>query len=364
MIPLGTDRLSKKTPITTVSLIVLNVLIFLVTSLGVNAGSALAAAMMDAGVFQPGLRPLLAQPWTLVSYAFLHDPSGLSHVAFNMLFLWVFGGAVEGRLGSWWFALFYLSGAMVAALGEWLIDPAPMIGASGAVAAVTGAFAALCPRARVRILFFFSIIEIPGLVLVLVFAGIDLLGQIGNSFSGTGGVAYSAHLVGYAMGMTTMVALLGLQVLPRTEFDLFFLIKQSHRRRAMRAAFNQRGSPWVKDAAQNTATTRDSGPAAAPRPMSLAEEAAALSDASARWSRGEFASAAAAWERFARRSPTHPQAAEALLLAAVTHARRLDASDRARDILGALLTLHPAPSDATLEQARALLGELDQRGTP
>ena len=366
MIPIGTDRPSKKTPVVTISLIALNIVTFLFVSLGLNSNSALAAGVMDVGVFYPGTWTVITHPWTLISYAFLHDPTGLSHVAFNMLFLWIFGGGVEDRLGSLWFALFYLAGAVAAALGQWCIDPAPMIGASGAVSAVTGAFAALCPRSRVRVLFFFSVIEIPGLVLVAIFAALDLLGQIGSTISSVGGIAYSAHLSGCAFGLATMIALLGLRVLPRTEFDLFFLLKQAQRRRAMRAALDQSSSPWMNDSAKLAATAPGVAAATksttlfAPRSMSESDVKDALNDATARWSRGEFATAAAAWERVASRAPTHPESSGALLLAAVTHGRKLNAPARAREILAALLTAVPAPSREVIEQTKAFLSELDE----
>ncbi|MSQ89829.1 MAG: rhomboid family intramembrane serine protease [Phycisphaerales bacterium] len=370
MLPLGTDRVTKKTPITTIAIVALNIVVFLFVSLGLQRDSAAAEAVLGLGVFHPGMMTVLTHPWTLVTYAFLHDSTGLSHVAFNMLFLWIFGTAVEDRLGSIGFALFYLAAAIVAALGQWIIDPAPMIGASGAVAASTGAFAALCPRARVRVLFFFSIIEIPGIVLVIIFAGIDLIGQIGSKVSEIGGIAYSAHLFGYLFGISTMVALLGLRVLPRTEFDLFFLMKQWNRRRAMRAAMSQ-SSPWRKDASRvavdpavGSAPTGPTKPASGedqstPRPLSESDAKRALDDATGRWSRGDARGAASAWERFAARCPTHSEACGALLLAAVTHARKLNAPARAREILQVLATRQPAPSADVLEQVKTLLSELD-----
>ena len=370
MIPLGTDRITRKTP-TTIIIVVLNILIFLVISLGLNAQSnataSKAAEIEQFGVFYPGFRMVLTHPWTLVTYAFLHDPSGLSHVAFNMLFLWIFGRAVEDRLGSIWFAVFYIAGAIVAALGQWLISPAPMIGASGAVAAATGAFAALCPRSRVRVLFFFTIIEIPGIVLVLIFVGLDLFGQLGQSVSSTsrGGIAYSAHLFGYAFGMLTMLALLGSGILKRTEFDLFFIMKQWKRRREMRAAVNQSRSPWVKDVSTLSVTTpqatTDVLRAGTPmrRQLSDADAKRELHDAGTRWSRGEFSAAASAWERFAQRFPSHPDSDGALLLAAVTHARKLNDPTRARELAQRLVDRVPAATIETLAQTKDLLKEIE-----
>ncbi len=370
MIPLGTDRITRKTP-TTITIVVLNIAIFLLISLGLNAQSTAtaskAAEIEQFGVFYPGLQMVLTHPWTLVTYAFLHDPSGLSHVAFNMLFLWIFGRAVEDRLGSIWFAVFYIAGAIVAALGEWLISPAPMIGASGAIAAATGAFAALCPRSRVRVLFFFTIIEIPGIVLVLIFVGLDLFGQLGQSVSSTsrGGIAYSAHLFGYAFGMLTMLALLGSGILKRTEFDLFFIMKQMKRRREMRAAVNQSRSPWVNDISTLSVATPQATPdvlrAAIPmrRQLSDADAKRELHDAGTRWSRGEFSAAANAWERFAQRFPSHPDSDGALLLAAVTYARKLNDPTRARELAQRLVDRVPAATIETLAQTKDLLKEIE-----
>ena len=370
MIPLGTDRITRKTP-TTITIIVLNIAIFLLISLGLNAQSTAtaskAAEIEQFGVFYPGLQMVLTHPWTLVTYAFLHDPSGLSHVAFNMLFLWIFGRAVEDRLGSVWFAVFYIAGAIVSALGQWLISPAPMIGASGAIAAATGAFAALCPRSRVRVLFFFTIIEIPGIVLVLIFVGLDLFGQLGQSVSSAsrGGIAYSAHLFGYAFGMLTMLALLGSGILKRTEFDLFFIMKQMKRRREMRAAVNQSRSPWVKDVSTlSVATpqaTTDVLRAGTPmrRQLSDADAKRELHDAGTRWSRGEFSAAANAWERFALRFSSHPDSDGALLLAAVTHARKLNDPTRARELAQRLVDRVPAATIETLAQTKDLLKEIE-----
>ena len=370
MIPIGTDRITRKTP-TTITIVVLNIVIFLLISLGLNAQSTAtaskAAEIEQFGVFYPGLQMVLTHPWTLVTYAFLHDPSGLSHVAFNMLFLWIFGRAVEDRLGSVWFAIFYISGAIVAALGEWFISPAPMIGASGAVAAATGAFAALCPRSRVRVLFFFTIIEIPGIVLVLIFVGLDLFGQLGQSVSSTsrGGIAYSAHLFGYAFGMLTMLALLGSGILKRTEFDLFFIMKQMKRRREMRAAVNQSRSPWVNDISTLSVATPQATPEALRagipmrRQLSDSDAKRELHDAGTRWSRGEFSAAANAWERFAQRFPSHPDSDGALLLAAVTYARKLNDPTRARELAQRLVDRVPAATIETLAQTKDLLKEIE-----
>ncbi len=362
MIPLGTDRITRKTPVTT-ALIAVNIVIFLLVSLGLNGQSSIAAEIMRVGTFYPGFRTVITHPWTLATYAFLHDPSGLGHVAFNMLFLWIFGRSVEDRLGPLWFLAFYLAGAIVAALGEWMLDPAPMIGASGAIAAATGAFAALCPRSRVRVLFFFSIIEVPGIVLVLIFVGLDLFGQLGKTISEHGGVAYSAHLFGYAFGMATMLALLAMGILRRTDFDLFFLMKQWRRRRVMRAALQQGANPWTNDASgvaiQSSSANLPSVSTTpiARRPLSDEDAKRELVDASARWTRGEFSGAATTWERFAMRCPSHPDADGAILLAAMTFVRKLNDPGRGIALARRLLLRVPVATAEILHQARELIAE-------
>ena len=363
MIPLGVDRVAKNRPIATQILVAVNIVVFLGVSIGLHRGSELASWVMDKGAFVPGWTALRSHPWTPVTYAFLHDPSGLAHVAFNMLFLWVFGRAVEGRLGSWWFLAFYTASAAVAAVGQWMASDSPVIGASGAVAGVTGAFAALCPRARVKVLFLLSVFEISGLALVALFVAIDLLGQLGSSIGLGGRVAYSAHLAGYAFGISMMLMLLGLKVLPRTEFDLFFLLKQWQRRRTMREALSVKNSPWRQDAMRAIATPTTpeghlSQRAAAPQPLSAEAAQRELNEASLEWGRGNYSSAATRWERFAQRCPAHPDADGALLLAAIAYARKLSDRPRARGLAQRLLERVPAPPLPVLEQARALITEI------
>lgn len=360
MIPIGVDRTSRTTPYATHLLVVANALIFLVVSVGLHRGGALESLAVDWmtwGTYVPGWGQTMAHPWTLLTYAFLHDPSGLAHVAFNMLFLWVFGRSVEGRLGSWWFLGFYLAGAVAAAIGQWAVDGSPVIGASGAVAAVTAAFAALCPRARVRLLVFFWLIDVSGIALVILFVAIDLLGQFGLSAGLGGRVAYSAHLAGYAFGITVMMALLALKILPRTEFDLLYLAKQWRRRREMRAVLSGSHSPWRRDALQ--ADARASAAAiTATQPDSPRDPALELDHASAAWAKDNFASAAARWERFARVFPTHPDADGALLLAAIAHGRKLANPARARELVEQLLARVPQPLQSLRSQAHDLLAGL------
>ncbi len=370
MIPLAVDRHSQISPWVTTAIVVINLLGFVLVGTSLREGGSVADSAYSWGVLIPSASAVAARPWTLVTYAFLHDPSGLAHVGFNMLFLFIFGRSVEGRLGHIRFALLYAGGCVVAALGQWLFSRAPMIGASGAVAAVTGAFAALCPRARVRLLVFFSVIEISGLAAVILFAVIDLVGQVG-SFIGVGSrVAYIAHLAGYAFGIGTMLVLLGTGILPRSEFDLFFLLRQWRRRRAMADAFRQ-GSPWTREAGAalansggSTTNPRSAAEALPPRGASPlrtwndSDVRRALHDASSAFERADFSRAAAHWERIVAHAPHSTEADDALVMAALTVGRHLGDRSRARAMIDSLLARSRPCRAALRHQAEALRAEL------
>ena len=145
---------------------------------------------------------------TLLTSMFMHG--GLLHLGGNMLFLWIFGNNIEDSMGRLRFVVFYLLGGLVALAAQTLVDPAskvPTIGASGAVAAVLGAYAVLYPRARVitavLIIFIFTLVELPAvLVLGLWFLMQVFFGtaELGNPVGG-GGVAYFAHIGGFVFGL-------------------------------------------------------------------------------------------------------------------------------------------------------------------
>jgi membrane associated rhomboid family serine protease len=148
-------------------------------------------------------------PWwvTIFSSMFMHG--SLLHLAGNMLYLWIFGNNIEDSMGRVRFVVFYLLGG-VAALGLQIVtDPdstIPTVGASGAIAAVLGAYALLYPRARVItvifIVIFFTVVQLPALLVL----GFWFLLQLLPAFSepigeGGGGVAYFAHIGGFLFGM-------------------------------------------------------------------------------------------------------------------------------------------------------------------
>jgi len=146
---------------------------------------------------------------TAFSSMFMHG--SLLHLGGNMLFLWIFGNNVEDSMGRVKFVLFYLLGGLAAISAQVLVEPnaaVPTVGASGAVAGVLGGYILLFPRAKVLtvifIVFFFTILELPALLILgfwflqqIAFGYFDLA----NPAGGGGGVAYFAHIGGFAFGL-------------------------------------------------------------------------------------------------------------------------------------------------------------------
>jgi membrane associated rhomboid family serine protease len=160
----------------------------------------------------PGRGQVLA---TLLTHMFLHG--GWLHLLGNMWFLWIFGNNVEDRLGPVLYLLFYLGGGLLATGTHWLLSPdstAPLIGASGAVAAILGAYAITWPWARVEtfvfIVFFFTIIELPALVVLGIWFFMQVLevskalGLSGSGLQYNTGVAWWAHVGGFVAGVILM----------------------------------------------------------------------------------------------------------------------------------------------------------------
>ncbi len=144
---------------------------------------------------------------TLLTSMFMH--AGWMHIIGNMIFLWAFGPAMEDVMGHLGFLVFYLGGGVVAMCAQVLGDPSshlPCLGASGAIAAVMGAFIITFPRDRIRtllwILIFFRITYIPAVFLIGFWFVTQLLhfGQVSNDVQ-TGGVAYLAHVAGFLFGV-------------------------------------------------------------------------------------------------------------------------------------------------------------------
>jgi membrane associated rhomboid family serine protease len=149
----------------------------------------------------------------LIAHMFLHG--GWLHIIGNMLYLWVFGDNVEDRLGSGTYLLFYIMCGIVAAVGQGLVAPGPMLGASGAIAGVLGAYLVLSPGARIRTLIFLGIfitvVQLPAIVVIGFFILIQLLEGFAAlrlpGYTATEQVAYFAHIFGFVAGVALLFLL-------------------------------------------------------------------------------------------------------------------------------------------------------------
>jgi membrane associated rhomboid family serine protease len=210
MIPLKDDNPTSRFPIFTVLLILANSIVFIYTDiLGFGTQelyyrfAVIPANIMSLGQFN-GLGPLGAIE-SIFTSQFLHG--GLLHVGSNMLFLWIFGNNVEDKFGSFFFIIFYLLCGVVAAFAQILGDPnsqIPMLGASGAIAGVMGAYLFMFPKAQVLtliwIVFFIRMIWIPAYVIIVYWIVIQVFSQVLGG-SQQGGVAYLAHIGGFSSGI-------------------------------------------------------------------------------------------------------------------------------------------------------------------
>jgi membrane associated rhomboid family serine protease len=173
-----------------------------------------AQELEDDGVAP--LVPVATAAWwlTILTSMFMHG--GIFHIAGNMLFLWVFGNNIEDSMGRLRFLLFYLLAGLVAVLAQAALEPnstLPTIGASGAVSGVLGGYILLHPRARVLtmviIIFFFTFIEIPALIMLGIWFALQALPAFADLASpdvagADGGIAYLAHIGGFLFGLATI----------------------------------------------------------------------------------------------------------------------------------------------------------------
>ncbi len=147
-----------------------------------------------AGSPFPAIGPL----FSLVSYMFFHG--GLSHLGFNMLFLWIFGNNVEDRMTRGGYLLFYLITGIIAALAFAARTPdadVPLVGASGAISAVLGAYLFMFPAARIHVWMLFFTMRMPAFV----FLPIWFLLQISGLFGGADSIAWISHIAGFTAGV-------------------------------------------------------------------------------------------------------------------------------------------------------------------
>ncbi len=203
-------------------LIAVNVLVFVIT-----ISSQERYDISTSGYLYPDM----PQWYQFFTYQFLH--AGWEHLIFNMIFLYVFGNNLEDRLGPVGYLAFYLGGGIIAGFGHSLVQSAPILGASGSVSAVTGAFLALMPRTEVSMMFWFYLIfffEIHSMWLILFQFSQDIFFYL----IGSGGTAYLAHISGTLFGFAVGMGLLVTRVLKREPYDFLAMLDRWNRRRQMR----------------------------------------------------------------------------------------------------------------------------------
>ena len=216
MIPLGDENPTRSFPFVTLTIIIVNVLVFLYDKLiGWGAPEALIEYAMIPCTITNQCRyevPPISPDWlTIFTSMFLH--AGFLHLAGNMLYLWIFGNNVEDALGHVQFLLWYLVWGAAAALAHAWLNPSsqiPTVGASGAIAGALGAYFVLFPMARIRVLvffFFITVIAVPAFVLL----GFWFLMQ----FQFQPGVATMAHAGGFVAGAVTILVMGRQRVLRR-----------------------------------------------------------------------------------------------------------------------------------------------------
>jgi membrane associated rhomboid family serine protease len=215
MFPIADDNPRIGTPIVTWSIIAVCVLVFFwQLSLGTSGGeiAAYQFGMIPARLFGSAeLEPALVEvpAWTTVfTSMFMHG--GWMHLGFNMLFLWIFGDNIEDSMGHVRYLVFYLLCGVAAALAQAFINPTstiPMVGASGAISGVLGAYLLLHPHATVRTIIFLGLFATMMHLPAMIVLGLWFLLQlVSAAFSQTGeaGIAFWAHVGGFVAGMALL----------------------------------------------------------------------------------------------------------------------------------------------------------------
>lgn len=207
MIPLKDDNPTYTAPVFVVSIIVINVIVFVYAMLLGDVGYSMFNSRFGAIPFElmhgtdaisPTPIPVYA---TLLTSIFLHG--GWMHLGGNMLYLWIFGNNIEDTLGHFKFLVFYIFCGFVATIAHVLSEPdsiTPMVGASGAIAGILGAYLALFPHSRILVLFFYFFLRIPALIVL----GVWFVIQLMNASDDVSGVAWYAHIAGFITGYLFM----------------------------------------------------------------------------------------------------------------------------------------------------------------
>lgn len=363
IIPIHSNYRRQHIPWVNYLLVAVNVLLFVV---GLNARSNINSMRISEWMLQPD-DPMLVQFFTSM---FLH--ASWPHLLGNMVFLWVFGNAINDKFGSVGYLAFYLAGGVLAGIGYLLLSGnAPVLGASGAIAAVAGAYLVLLPRTTITLLVFLVFVFIPWEVSSLFFILFQFIFEIimtaqGWRGSASGGVAYAAHASGYVFGILVSMLLLQLRTLPRDDYDLLHLLQDRRRRRRFRKLIAEGYDPFQHPAA-NAIAKRQGKPA----DSGTSEEELALRDkirravashdlqqgvklyaqleqmvdnpvlprqqqldiANQMMADGQYRSAAAGYERFIQHNPNYEEIGDIYLMLGLLYNRYLHQYQQAETVL-------------------------------
>ena len=375
ILPIRTESPMKRVPYVNFFLVATNMLLYVVLDeklLGEAVGTFKNRYLvLDAA--EPGILQFL-------TYQFLHGD--VWHLFGNMLFLWVFGNSVNGKMGGLPYLLFYLAGGVFAAWG-WAVvtgGASHLIGASGSIAAITTAYLALFPRSKVTVLvwlfIFIRFFEVSAMVIILLKIVVwDNI--VAPNLGGAGNVANQAHLAGYLFGFVGAMLMLWVKAVPRDQFDIFSLWRRWNLRREFAstqrtpgaqakarfgsAARTETVSPEqgeAEDARQNrieelriraveahtkgdmTAATATYEAIMVIDPRQCLSEMQQTAIARAYYDRKRFPEAASAFERFVETYPRSRERGPVLMLLGIIYARDLREPENAdRNLTLALETL-------------------------
>lgn len=393
-IPIGTDRPLRRIPWMNILIILANVgLYFASHRMFESHTGRLSPSGLSPGWDSWMLVPTHPKLWQFFTYQFLHE--NLTHIGFNMLFLWVFGNNLNEKLGNIGYLCFYLTGGILAGCGQLLSSTAPTLGASGSISAVTGLFFVLLPRTHIRMFIFIIVYadvwEIPSMYFILFKVGQDVI----EPLMGASNVAHMAHITGTVAGVVIGLLLVGLRLVQRDHYDLLAMIHRWRRRSQYHAMVAAGAQPFMGAMGEDI----NVGPAVATGPAHENPKVAALRDeialrirekdfsgAAAKYlemraidprqiltlsdqrdvanqlmAEGKHIEAAAAYEDYLRAYPGRPQEDQIILVLALIYATYVLRPERAKELLrGVLPRLHDPKEKAFAEGE---LGKLEASGT-
>ena len=211
MFPIGDDNSSRKlVPVVTYVLVALNILVFFVELIAGDTFIVTWSFVPSRFLASPARESV-----TIFTSMFMHG--GWLHIAGNMLYLWVFGDNVEDRFGHLRYLGFYVVCGVVALFTQLAFSmesSIPILGASGAIAGVLGAYVLLFPRRRVLVLLGFLVVPLPALAVIGFWMVLQFFNGIGSIIysADTGGIAYMAHIGGFIAGVVLAILLRGKRV--------------------------------------------------------------------------------------------------------------------------------------------------------